>query len=401
VSIDAAAQALPKPQYLHRIPRLDGLRGVAILAVLLRHFGFAYPVNGVFDRVVSTVLLFGWSGVDLFFVLSGFLITGILIETRNANNYFGSFWARRALRIVPVYFAFLSVWFLVLPRVAPRLGLHAHFGEQHWLPYWTWTANLFGSVPQLGHLWSLSVEEQFYLIWPLVVWLLPNRSVGVLCVALALICPAIRALLLSVPLEPSWPWQLFARADSLAYGALAAVVTREETWRAAAARWWKPGLIVVTVGAVVVLIALGDVDLHANHTPLSAIGFSLIGIAFGAALVGVVLSPSTSSEFRWLDRPWLQALGKYSYGLYLFHGPLAHISMHALPGSRWWPWLSLRPVYFGFMATCIALSFAAAYASWHLFEKRFLSLKDRFAARVVGEGPTPGEHLLDATSFRR
>jgi uncharacterized membrane protein len=82
LSIDAATQALPKPQYLHRIPRLDGLRGVAILAVLLRHLGFAYPVNGVFDRVVSTVLLFGWSGVDLFFVLSGFLITGILFEKR-------------------------------------------------------------------------------------------------------------------------------------------------------------------------------------------------------------------------------------------------------------------------------------------------------------------------------
>lgn len=204
------------------MPRLDGLRGVAILAVLLRHFGLSYPADTPIDQAVSTLFLFGWSGVDLFFVLSGFLISGILIETRHATNYFASFWARRALRIVPVYFAFLTLWFLVLPQVAPRLGLHANFGEEHWLPYWTWTANLFGGVPQLGHLWSLSVEEQFYLAWPVVVWLLSNRSVARLCIVLAVVCPAIRVLLLSVPLEPSWPWEIFKRADSLALGALVA-----------------------------------------------------------------------------------------------------------------------------------------------------------------------------------
>jgi peptidoglycan/LPS O-acetylase OafA/YrhL len=95
------------------------------------------------------------------------LISGILIETRQATNYFQSFWARRILRIVPVYYTFLAVWFLVLPPIAQRLGLNAHFGQEHQLVYWTWTVNLFGGVYQLNHLWSLSVEEQFYLLWPL------------------------------------------------------------------------------------------------------------------------------------------------------------------------------------------------------------------------------------------
>jgi peptidoglycan/LPS O-acetylase OafA/YrhL len=369
-----------KQPSLLRVPRLDAVRGIAILAVLLRHFGLNYPVANAGDRVVSTMLLFGWAGVDLFFVLSGLLITGILIDTRRASNYFGSFWARRALRIVPVYFAFLTMWFLVLPRVAPRLGLHANFGEQHWLPYWTWTANLFGEVPQLGHLWSLSVEEQFYLLWPVVVWLLPNRAIAMLCVALALICPALRALLRSAPPDPSWPLRIFARADSLALGALVAVMIREGSWRTVAQRWWKPALAAATAGAAVVLAMLRDVDLQTSHRPLSSIGFSFIDVAFAALLVGIMTS--SSSEFRWLDRSWLQTLGKYSYGLYLFHGPLAHISMHALPGSHWGPWLRLRSVYVGFMVACILLSFAVAFVSWHAFEKHFLSLKGRFVARL-------------------
>jgi peptidoglycan/LPS O-acetylase OafA/YrhL len=348
---------------------------------LLRHFGLAYPAITGVDRCVLTIFLFGWAGVDLFFVLSGFLITGILIETRSATNYFSSFWARRALRIVPVYFTFLALWFLVLPRVTMRLGLHGDFGEQHWIPYWTWTANLFGRVPQLAHLWSLSVEEQFYLMWPLIVWLLPNRSVAKLCIVLALVCPVIRALLLSMPLDPSWPWRIFARADSLGLGALVAVIVREETWRTTAARFWKPGLAAATAATVVLLVILGDVDIQASARPLSAIGFSFIDAAFAALLLGIVLSTATSSAFRWLDPPWLRGLGKYSYGLYLFHGALAHISMHSLPGSRWGPWFKLRSVYLGFMATCIASSFAVAFVSWHVFEKQFLSRKDRFVAR--------------------
>jgi peptidoglycan/LPS O-acetylase OafA/YrhL len=369
---------------------------VAILAVVLRHFGLAYPTNTAADGIVALLLRMGWCGVDLFFVLSGFLISGILIETRSATNYFGSFWARRALRIVPVYYTCLAMWFLVFPVVLPGLGFHPHLGTEHQLPYWTWTANLFGEVPQLGHLWSLSIEEQFYLVWPFAVWLLPNRHLGALCAALVVLCPAIRVLALSVDLSPRWPWQAVARIDSLALGALVAVVVRDEQFRAAAARWWKPVLAVSVVGMAAVFLILGDVEMNDDWTPLfgsptrpmSGVVFSFIDTAFAALLVGTLLSTGTSRSFRWLDTAWLRRMGKYSYGLYLFHGPIAHMAMHGLPGSRWGPWLQLRSVYIAFMAASIVFSFCLALVSWHLLEKRFLSLKDGFVARVVREPPS-------------
>jgi peptidoglycan/LPS O-acetylase OafA/YrhL len=361
---------------------------VAILSVMLRHFGLAYPANTAVERAVATTLHFGWAGVDLFFVLSGFLITGILIDTRPATNYFSSFWARRALRIIPVYVVFLSIWFVVLPPLAARLGLHADLGTAHWLPYWTWTANLFGVVPQLGHLWSLSVEEQFYLLWPLIVWRLPNRSLAVLCVGLAVICPIIRAIPLLTAVDPVWPWRIFARSDSLALGALVSLIVRDDGWRQVAMRWWRPALAVTSVAIGATLVALGDVDLQSSTQPLSAVGLSFIDLACMAMLTGTVLTAPTASGFRWLDGKGLRTLGKYSYSLYLVHGPLAHISMHALPATRWWRWFQFQSVYLGFMAALIALSFGAAWASWHVLEQRCLALKDRFEARfaVAGTG---------------
>jgi peptidoglycan/LPS O-acetylase OafA/YrhL len=379
-----------------RLPRLDGLRGVAILAVVFRHFGLAYPSPTTADHVIAIFFREGWCGVDLFFVLSGFLISGILIETRSASNYFTSFWARRALRIVPVYYTFLAAWFVVFPVVLPRLGVHLHLGTEHQLPYWTWTANLFGEVPQLGHLWSLSVEEQFYLVWPFAVWCLSNRRLGVLCIALVVLCPSIRVLLATAHVRPLWLWQAVARMDGLALGALVALAVRDERWRPAADRWWKPMLAVSLVGVGVIFMVFGAGETNDDWTPLlgsatsptSSIAFSFIDIAFAAVLVGTLLSNETSPSFRLLDTTWLRTLGKYSYGLYLFHGPIAHMAMHGLPGSWLGPWLQLRSVYVAFMAASIAFSFCLAFVSWHLLEKRVLSFKDYFAARVVRKLPS-------------
>ncbi len=135
------------------------------------------------------------------------------------------------------------------------------------------------------------------------------------------------------------------------------------------------------VAIATTLVAVQDVDLQSSTRPLSAIGLTFVDLACMALLAGTVLASAASSGFRWLDKAWLQTLGKYSYGLYLFHGPLAHISMHALPTTRWWPWFQFQSVYLAFMIVLMAFSFAVAYASWHILEKRFLALKGRFEAR--------------------
>ena len=185
-------------------PELDGLRGIAILLVLATHYQMAIPAHTAAERALKNILAHGWAGVDLFFVLSGFLITGILYDSKGQSNYFRNFYGRRTLRIFPLYYGFLAV---VL------IGLIATATARHWNPslpqfrnlwslqpwLWTYTFNIacalgHGSA-HLGQLWSLSVEEQFYLVWPLVICFFPRRLLVPTCVTLIIGALALRILL--------------------------------------------------------------------------------------------------------------------------------------------------------------------------------------------------------------
>jgi peptidoglycan/LPS O-acetylase OafA/YrhL len=172
-----------------RIPALDGIRGIAILCVMLYHFTFYGGIEPtlIVDKVYYHTALVGWFGVDLFFVLSGFLITGILYDTASAPQYFRNFYARRVLRIFPLYYGTLAVFFFLIPLV---IDISDTFEEllrdQLW--YWSYLVNVqialeyWPSFFALGHFWSLAVEEQFYLVWPLVVFFLKRRSLIAICV---------------------------------------------------------------------------------------------------------------------------------------------------------------------------------------------------------------------------
>ena len=151
-----------------RIKELDGVRGIAILLVLLHHFE---PPAGLPTAIVAGAYL-GWSGVDLIFVLSGFLITGILLDTRDSPNYFTTFYARRALRILPLYFLTTLIYFRLEPNPLERW---------FWSHLSNWKSAFGQDVPALSHFWSLAVEEQFYLVWPLVVILSPKRAMPRVC----------------------------------------------------------------------------------------------------------------------------------------------------------------------------------------------------------------------------
>jgi peptidoglycan/LPS O-acetylase OafA/YrhL len=173
------------------IPALDGLRGIAIILVMLHHFTYYRPETGI-DAVIAGVPLFGWVGVDLFFVLSGFLITGILLDSRGSTRYFTNFYARRTLRIFPLYYLVLFLALVALPQFPSVHTVLAGDIEMppRW-PYWAYLTNF--SVAERGFVhgwvdvaWSLAIEEQFYLVWPLVIWLCPQRLLPWLCTAIVI-----------------------------------------------------------------------------------------------------------------------------------------------------------------------------------------------------------------------
>src|SRR5271156_520252 len=168
-----------------RIPQLDGLRGLAILLVMIWHF-IATPNathQTLFARAVTDVFRLTWSGVDLFFVLSGFLIGGILIDAKDARNYFRTFYMRRVFRILPIYFLLVLLYLLVwTAATGPRASLVETLGRpMPWFLYFTFTQNFWlahhsWDLVYLAATWSLAVEEQFYLILPAIIRILPRQS---------------------------------------------------------------------------------------------------------------------------------------------------------------------------------------------------------------------------------
>ena len=214
------------------ILELDGVRGLAILLVMLFHFQGTRP--HLVPKALVYPMIVGWSGVDLFFVLSGFLITGILIDTRDSENYFSSFYARRVLRIVPLYLIAVFLCFRVALPLARRWGVDldpdGSLEPWYWLHVSNWRSAFGRDVRPLSHFWSLSIEEQFYVVWPaFVLWTKPRR-LGAACAALAVTACALRCFAAARGAPPEALHRLTVfRIDALAIGGLLAAVGRSAT----------------------------------------------------------------------------------------------------------------------------------------------------------------------------
>lgn len=230
--IEGPGGAKPASEGGH-VATLDGVRGLAVLAVILFHSIYNFqPANRV-EAVVDPLFEAGWAGVDLFFVLSGFLITGILIRSKGRPRYYRNFMIRRALRIMPLYYVYVALTLWVFPAVgivsAPDAAVMRD--RQAWV--WTFLTNFmlvhFGANAgvHLSHLWSVAVEEQFYLAWPLVVALLSTRSLRRLCIAIVVVAPALRLAASVAGVDAhSINWLTPLRLDALALGGLAAIMVR-------------------------------------------------------------------------------------------------------------------------------------------------------------------------------
>lgn len=366
-----------------RIPALDGLRGVAILLVLLRHSVAGAESSSKLWTLILHALRLTWSGVDLFFVLSGFLIGGILLDARHSPRYFRTFYIRRAFRILPLYYVFIGLYFArhlsshLLPGVLgdtsplpiPFLSF-VTFTHNFWMASFGWFG-AWGIAPT----WSLAVEEQFYLSVPFLI-----RKVSTRCLYIVLGCiivgaPALRSILPYLMLHGNFANYVLTpcRADALSMGVLAAVLYRNGRFQSYIRRnAWILGSTIATTFLGIVYLATWASQQYSP--PMGTWGLSCLGLFYTCVLLSIVCKVNPIIEQALLFKP-LMRLGTLAYCTYLVH-PLVMQAARALlrthsklPSTAIWPIGGLL----GIVGAIVIAS-----VSWNLFEKRLLRYGHQF-----------------------
>lgn len=374
----AAVDTFERPTSTSRIVELDGLRGLAVSLVLFHHLVIHSKITrDVFlDLNIFRLAASSWIGVDLFFVLSGFLITGILYDSKNANGYFRIFYSRRALRIFPLYFGILTFSLAVAPSLLPG-------DAQFW--FWTYLSNIYIVVqngwpepPHLNHFWSLAIEEQFYLLWPLAVLALGRRQLIRLSIACMILALVLRVTL-PMGMSPLDSYLLLpTRMDSLAAGAVVALLIRSDAGRNFVRTWAAPGFYATSF--LILALLISKRGLYEGDPLVRTLGFTLFAIA-AASLIGSVV---TANDKRWLgmglSMRWLTQLGKYSYGIYVLHHPIIFVLRDAGFDARLFPQMfgSSLPGVVIFAAVAGGITVILAILSYHWWELPFLNMKDHF-----------------------
>jgi peptidoglycan/LPS O-acetylase OafA/YrhL len=345
---------------MKKIPQLDAVRGLAVLLVLL-HNTDQYP--SLHLRPISDN---GWMGVDLFFVLSGFLITGILLNTKQSEGYFRNFYARRCLRIWPLYYSALLLMFVIVPFLRPSEA-HAVFAARS-SPWWAFPVflqNFLVPIPTratgaLGVTWSLAVEEQFYLVWPLVVRFCTENQLRRIAIAVICISPALR-FYLSLHHVIIYS-NTFCRLDGLMAGALLALVIRSVSFSPAKflTRAWITFLVTAPLALLV------ETAFHARWVVFSLTALASVSFVY----------LSLFSAQRWLQafltNRFMVYTGTISYGIYL----LEKIPLDAAKTFH----LDKHPLLA--LPLTAATTYAMAVVSWNLLEKPMLKLKRFFEPSI-------------------
>jgi peptidoglycan/LPS O-acetylase OafA/YrhL len=361
----------PPPTGRQYYPALDGLRGVAILLVLFLHnFGF------------MNYFFFGWLGVDLFFVLSGFLITDILLSTVHQRNYLSNFYLRRIFRIFPVfYLALILCLFVIPPASQGKIDASYYQVNQVWL--WTFLQNwLFifkapHGTPILLHTWSLAVEEQFYLLWPITILLIRRpRWLLLFMLSLLIFTGVARYYVWSKEIEDLAYGSLytFTRIDGLCIGSMIAIMLRvNRDWLRRYSTW-----IVLLMAAINFSFYFINNSNGFSLPYLAFVGYTTFAVLFGLLVYEAVAGRSMLIQ-RIFTNKILGFFGKISYALYVFHWPVYLLCFDFLSryfNSAWQ--LEQRRSHLLSAVSVSLLAVALSYASYIFMEKPLASLKKRY-----------------------
>ena len=370
-----------------RIPELDGLRGIAILLVVIVHYfsfnpytdGLSSTRLGTLYVTVSRTISMGWTGVDLFFVLSGFLIGGILLDVRGSPRYFRTFYLRRFFRIIPIYYGWIVAYVIVMATAGPFLRAHLPGGDGPKLRWEYLVLVLF--LQNFGLLgpsviggtwfvptWSVAIEEQFYLIVPSVIRVLSRRALWFFL--LVVVCAA--------PLFRLWVHHRFpvpdgtldfayllmpSRADAFAIGILAALL-----WRSGKFREWLPAHTSVMYGILGIFFAGVVALVHwfpaYNGIPMISIGYTWFA-GFYAVILMVAISISSGPIARIARTGWLREFGRVSYCFYLIHLAVRLIGQILVRAAFGEPGVLAN---IAISVGAVIVSYGIARASWTYFE---------------------------------
>jgi peptidoglycan/LPS O-acetylase OafA/YrhL len=373
-----------------RMPALDGLRGWAVLAVMFYHFAlpFAQDHSSRASWAILRLMLTGSYGVDMFFVLSGFLITGILLDSKGSDSYFRTFYMRRLVRIFPLYYGVLAVCFGLLYWVPL---FHGYAPRQWWL--WFYATNFthiagFDFDPGFAHFWSLAVEEHFYLVWPIVVLLLSRSTLMLTSMLILTLSPLLRCVIIAGGLLDAETAAMLTplRLDGLAMGALLAGISR------------SPGGLVQFRPLAVWLVVAGTFATLCSKAlygssdgsvwGLSGVGHTTVSVAVSGMLILAITGDGFWS--RVLSWNALRFFGKYSYGLYVFH----FLLQPWMDGMFWFtPAVPASNILLHIAASTV-VTLAVALLSWNLYEKQFLKLKKCFEYSKVIKAERVDENVV-------
>jgi peptidoglycan/LPS O-acetylase OafA/YrhL len=355
--------------------------------VLLLHFVANVPPSNWVERAVVGVTQYGSYGVELFFILSGFLITGILYDSHSEPHYFRNFYMRRLLRIFPLYYGVLALVFFVAPLIPLLRGptLEYLVDRQAWA--WLYAVNIYiakngeWSFFHLDHFWSLAIEEHFYFFWPLVVFVLARRPRALIAVSLVTSLGAMLARLIGFLMGLSW-WTTYTltpfRLDGLALGAFLAVTARRPGGREQLAGA-LPLVVSVVGGLLAVTFVWTRLVSREGLELVLPVRAALILILLACLLVWALVAPKRSATSRFFCSRFMVFLGTYSYGLYVYHHFISYYLTTNRTDLELAHWLGSHGTAMALQATLGAsASLAVAYLSYELFEKRFLRLKRLF-----------------------
>ncbi len=355
------------------IKSLDGIRGFAISLILLyHHFG----------------LQGGWLGVDLFFVLSGFLITGILLDTKQSKSYFLNFYARRVLRIFPLYFMVLIGFFIVLPiltNIESSKSFSIYFDDQ--LYYWFYLQNwaqLFkvheyeGVNRVLSHFWSLAIEEQFYVFWPLFIAFFSMKNLKI--VILTLISASLVFKIYLVYNSSCWEiayLNTFSRIDTILVGALVALGIRQNNFTRFSDN--RLSILVYTLLSLAFVIIIFSGAKIPEGWFFSSIGYLFFATVFGSIIFKAISEPSDLVFKILFENKIAIFMGKFSYSIYVFHFPVIWLVQPRIYSLTFFQNIDFGVAFIIANIISIILTLIISQLTWYIIEQPFLKLKNRFS----------------------